>query len=277
MHVRISGSDSIATANVVNVDDAQVAYRVQGKGPAVVLVNGTGALDVHWGHVIEVLSSQRTVISLDYSGSGDTVDDGGVLTLEKLARQVVAVAKAAGAETFDLIGYSLGSVIATFVAAEYPKLVRSVVLLTGFLWGGDSGLKLQYDLWLDLIRTNHRAYMRLLLFSGLTTALLTNLGTSKIEEMVAGSTAMVKWEGFARQIELNLKVDIRAQAQRVIRPVLVIGGAQDHILNSPQARALADSIPRALYKEVDAGHIVLFERADEFLALATEFLFQQHD
>jgi pimeloyl-ACP methyl ester carboxylesterase len=95
--------------------------------------------------------------------------------------------------------------------------------------------------------------------------------------MVAGSTAMVKWEGFARQIELNLKVDIRAQAQRVIRPVLVIGGAQDHILNSPQARALADSIPRALYKEVDAGHIVLFERADEFLALATEFLFQQHD
>jgi pimeloyl-ACP methyl ester carboxylesterase len=40
---------------------------------------------------------------------------------------------------------------------------------------------------------------------------------------------------------------------------------------------LADSIPRASYKEVDAGHIVLFERADEFIALATEFLFQQHD
>jgi pimeloyl-ACP methyl ester carboxylesterase len=149
MHVRISGSDSIAGANVVNVDDAQVAYRVQGKGPAVVLVNGTGALDVHWGHVIEVLSSQRTVISLDYSGSGDTVDDGGALTLEKLARQVVGVAKAAGAETFDL--------------------------------------------------------------------------------------------------------------------------------NSPQTRAVADSIPRASYKEADAGHIVLFERADEFIALATEFLFQQHD
>jgi 3-oxoadipate enol-lactonase len=60
MHYEIRGSDSTASANVVNVDDAQVAYRVQGKGPAVVLVNGTGALDVHWGHAIEVLSSQRT-------------------------------------------------------------------------------------------------------------------------------------------------------------------------------------------------------------------------
>jgi alpha/beta hydrolase fold len=90
------------------------------------------ALDVHWGTVIDVLSRERKVVSLDYSGSGDTVDDGGPLTLEKLSRQVVGVAKAVGAETFDLIGYSLGSVIATFVTAEYPKLVRSVVLLTGF-------------------------------------------------------------------------------------------------------------------------------------------------
>jgi 3-oxoadipate enol-lactonase len=41
------------SANVVNIDGAQVAYRVRGDGPAVVLVNGTVALDVHWGPVIE--------------------------------------------------------------------------------------------------------------------------------------------------------------------------------------------------------------------------------
>jgi 3-oxoadipate enol-lactonase len=154
--------------------------------------------------------------------------------------------------------------------------VLSVVLLTGFLWGGDPRLTLQNDLWLDLIRTNHQAYTRLLLLSGLSPAFLMNLGASNIKDMVAGSTAMVNWEGFARQVELNLKVDIRAQAQRATTPVLVIGATQDHILNSPQTRALADSIPGASYKEVDAGHIALFERTDEFIALATDFLSQQH-
>jgi 3-oxoadipate enol-lactonase len=263
------------SANTVDIDGTQVAYRVRGDGPAVVLVNGTGAVDLHWGPVIEVLSKQRKVITLDYSGSGDTVDDGGSLTLEKLSRQVVGVAKAAGAKTFDLIGFSLGSAIAIFVTAEYPKVVRSVVLLTGFLWGGDSGLKLQFDLWLDLIRTNHQAYARLLLFSGLTPKFLTSLGTSKIDEMVAGVTVIANWEGFARQVELDLKIDIRGHARRVNRPVLVVGGTQDRILNSPQSRALADSIPGASYREVDAGHLVLFEQADEFIALATEFL-QQH-
>jgi hypothetical protein len=50
---RTSRSESMNSANVVNIDGAQVAYRVRGDGPAVVLVNGTVALDVHWGPVIE--------------------------------------------------------------------------------------------------------------------------------------------------------------------------------------------------------------------------------
>jgi hypothetical protein len=57
-----------------NVDGARVAYRLHGRGPAVVLVNGTAALDAHWGPVIAEFSKHRTVISLDYSGSGETTD-----------------------------------------------------------------------------------------------------------------------------------------------------------------------------------------------------------
>lgn len=59
----------------------------------------------------------------------------------------------------------------------------------------------------------------------------------------------------------------------------LVSGAhgQDRFLNSLQTRALADSIPGASYKEIDSGHIALFERADEFITLATEFLFREHD
>jgi pimeloyl-ACP methyl ester carboxylesterase len=57
----------------------------------------------------------------------------------------------------------------------------------------------------------------------------------------------------------------------------VIGASQDRILPLTHSRALADTIPRALYKEVDGGHGVLFEQPDEFIALATDFLFQEHD
>ena len=122
----------MATTRVVNVDGARVAYRLHGRGPAVVLVNGTAALDAHWGSVITEFSKHRTVISLDYSGSGDTTDDGSALNLQKLARQVREVARAAGVDRFDLVGHSLGAAIAIQLAASSADLVRSLIVVAGF-------------------------------------------------------------------------------------------------------------------------------------------------
>src|SRR5258708_13714058 len=144
----------VTTTSMVNVDGARVAYRLHGRGPAVVLVNGTAALDAHWGPVIGELSKYRTVISLDYSGSGDTTDDGSALSLQKLARQVREVARAAGADRFDLVGHSLGAPIAIQLAASSADLVRSLIGVAGFWGGAEPRLKLQFELWLDLLRTN---------------------------------------------------------------------------------------------------------------------------
>src|SRR5258708_18702679 len=107
------------------VGGARVAYRVQGRGPAIVLVNGTAALDMHWGPVIEEFSKSRTVISLDYSGSGETTDDGEALSLQKLAEQVAAVARAAGVSNFGLVGHSLGAAISPPLVCPSPQLILS--------------------------------------------------------------------------------------------------------------------------------------------------------
>jgi pimeloyl-ACP methyl ester carboxylesterase len=47
------------TSSFVSVGSARVAYRVRGEGPAVLLVNGTGGGDGHWGDLIERLVRSR--------------------------------------------------------------------------------------------------------------------------------------------------------------------------------------------------------------------------
>src|ERR1051326_8195152 len=124
--------------SVIEIASARVAYRVDGTGPGLVLVHGTGGNSAtNWDALVERLSKRWKVVRPDYSGSGDTVDDGGPLTTTMLASQVVAAAEAADAAPFDLIGFSLGAAVALQIAADNAAKVRSVVLLAGFASSDD--------------------------------------------------------------------------------------------------------------------------------------------
>jgi 3-oxoadipate enol-lactonase len=81
---------------------------------------------------------------------------------------------------------------------------------------------------------------------------------------------LANWEGIARQVELDLAVDIRRQAGSVTSPTLVINCAHDQIVT--QTSELAAKIPGSTYRQISAGHLAYFEGAEEFLSLAAEFL-----
>src|SRR5690606_16809576 len=103
-------------------------------------------------------------------------DGGNPLSVEVLAQQVVAASEAAGMARFDLVGYSLGACVAIGLAAQYPERVRSLVLLAGFTGGSpDSRLSLQFELWLNLIRTEPRLFAKLVLLTGFSPAFLSQL------------------------------------------------------------------------------------------------------
>ena len=48
--------------------------------------------------------------------------------------------------------------MATCIAAEYPEMVRSLVLVSGFSHGSDPRMKLQFRLWLRLASTDKVAF-----------------------------------------------------------------------------------------------------------------------
>jgi 3-oxoadipate enol-lactonase len=258
---------------VVEVDGTKVAFRVDGSGPGLVLVHGTGGnSESNWSQLVGHLTENRTVVRPDYSGSGDTIDDGRPLTVAALAAQVVAAAEMAGATPFDLVGFSLGAAVATYIAAEYPDLVRSVVLLAGFVSSTDARQTMQFELWRDLIHTDRRAMARFILITGFSPDFLSGLGHAMISEAVDDIVTNNNWEGMARQVELDLAIDVRDQAQRIARPSLVIGCIHDHMVPCTHARELAALISGARYVEIATGHLAPLEKPAEFARLVLDFL-----
>lgn len=263
-----------AGTQFVNVADARVSYRVDGQGPGLVLVSGTGGnLQSNWDHLIQRFSAHRRVLRVDYSGAGDTQDGGGSLCVGALAQQVMGASEAADMRQFDLVGYSLGACVAAYIAAEHTQRVRSVVLLAGFMGGKeDTRLNLQFDLWLHLIREDPRSFARLVLLTGFSPAFLNRLSTQELNLWQDAICTSNRWDGISRQIELDKRVDVRAHCARISQPTLVIGCTNDFMVPVDHAKALAASISGARYEELPSGHLAPFERPDEFATLVETFL-----
>ena len=117
-----------------------------------VLLHGTSGKSGDWSQVVERLASHRSVIRPNYGEPVAGTDSANAPRVSDFADRVVAAAGAGGSHRFDLVGYSLGAAVATYIAAEYPEMVRSLVLVSGFSYGGDPRMRLQFDLWLHLAR-----------------------------------------------------------------------------------------------------------------------------
>jgi pimeloyl-ACP methyl ester carboxylesterase len=257
----------------VAINGALVSYRLDGSGPGMVLVHGTGGnSETNWAAMTEEFAKSHTVVRPDYSGSGDTTDQGGPLMLTQLAKQVAAAAEDAGAIPFDLVGFSLGAAVSIVVAAERPDLVRSLVLVSGFVSSADARQQAQFTLWRDLIRSDVHAMARLLLLSGFSPAFVSRMDHAQVADILEQIVRTMRWDGMARQVELDMEIDVTEYARRIHAPTLIVGCTQDQMVPIHHARAVADLIKGSRFVELDSGHVAPQERPEELAHLVRAFV-----
>lgn len=112
-----------------------VAFRVAGedqpgKAP-LVLIHGVGMQSSAWGPQIDVLSKSRRVIALDMPGHGssDPIPAGSELSV--FLDWLLAVLDALDVRRVNLVGHSMGAMIAGGFAVCHPERVERVALLNG--------------------------------------------------------------------------------------------------------------------------------------------------
>jgi pimeloyl-ACP methyl ester carboxylesterase len=257
----------------IAVADARIPYTVTGEPGRrpLVLVHGTGpGAAITWGHLTPAWAATHLVVAPDLSGSAAAEDDGGELTVDRLAAQVIAVIEDLGADRpADVIGFSLGSPVAAAVAATRPDLVHRLVLIAGWAdSAADPYLQTLFRTWIDAAPLP-TVFGRISALTGFSTGFLAAAEPGLIEDLAAG---MPPTPGLLRQLDLDLRVDVTALLPRITAPTLVLGAARDQTIPVRHARALHAAIPGSSYAELDSGHVVLFEQAEQLLKLTGEFL-----
>ncbi len=111
---------------------ADVHCWCRGSGPPALLVHGNPATHTLWRPLFDPLAERRRVVAVDLPGFGASPlpRDGAPLTLDGVARLMLATADMRGIGRFDLIAHSYGSAVAITMAAVAPERIRSLTLIT---------------------------------------------------------------------------------------------------------------------------------------------------
>ena len=253
--------------------NCEVEYSVAGEGKGLVLIHGTGqSAENTWPEVVKYFSQNRKVVCPNYSGTGKTTDNGEELTVVFLAEQVLAAADHAGLDSFDVVGHSLGTCVAMYLAAHYPARVNKVGLLAGFTSTEDARSQLQFKMWKTMAETNPALLAEMFLFTAFSDSVVTNMPDSAAEFATKKIYKTTNWKGAIRQIELDLRVNVAKEAQEMQQKTLIIGCKHDFIVPISHSHKLREIIKNNQYVELDTGHAGVVENPEQFIGYLGEFL-----
>ena len=117
-----------------HVNGVDIAYRIGGSGPGLLLLHGHPQTHIIWRKVAPVLAERFTVVAADLRGYGDSGKppaDPQHLTYAKrtLAQDNIELMQTLGFDTFDLLAHDRGARVAHRLAMDHPAAVRRMILL----------------------------------------------------------------------------------------------------------------------------------------------------
>jgi pimeloyl-ACP methyl ester carboxylesterase len=248
-----------------------VGYRIIGSGPPLVMIMGyAGAMEVWDPRFVDALAQHYQVVIFDNAGIGQTQALPAPLTIDAMADQTSALIGALDLGRPEVLGWSMGGMIAQALTVRHPTQVRRLVLCATFPGTGTAVVPSQAAVH-ALTSSNPGPYLypadQAKAFDAFIAAISSYPAASPAPAAViaAQGNASLNWfAGTDPAGRLTATIDV---------PTLIADGTADRVDATANDHALAKLIPGArLVLYPDAGHAFLFQEGTPFTSLIESFL-----
>lgn len=253
----------------------------RGGVPLVLLMRFRGTIDWWDPEFVDRLSRDHDVILFDNVGIGYT---GGEPrdTSEGFADGAIEFIEALGLTRVDLLGWSLGGIVAQQVATRRPDLVRKIIVAGSSGPGVVPGTPDMNERVLSIMaKPDADTEDMLYLFYPETE----QARASGLEHLAKVSTRLrnggpaVTEEAAQRQLVAVGRLlardwgQLKSELQAISQPVLYVNGIHDVMIPAVASYKAVELVPDSkLVLYSDAGHAFLFQHIDDFVAQVTLFL-----
>jgi pimeloyl-ACP methyl ester carboxylesterase len=274
-------------AEQIVIHGREVAYRLDGDGPLIVLVHGMAGSAATWDRVFPALAERFAVLAFDLPGHGSSAKPAdGDYSLGSLASVVRDLVMTLGLGGGTIVGQSLGGGIAMQFAYQFPSRCERLVLVGSGGLGRDvspllrvlafPGVEFLYPvIFASALRDAGRSVLGGLRKFGLHPSAYADQIWQSYESLADPGTRVA----FAR----TLRSVVDATGQRVSArdrlplardiPTLVVWGADDTIIPRTHAAIAESTLPNSRVEIFEGvGHFPHCEDPDRFVRVLTEFM-----
>ncbi len=277
---------------IAKAGNVEIAYDTFGNpsSPPMLLIMGLGAQMIRWDEAFcKILASQgHWVIRFDNRdvGLSTKFDNAGVpdlmslmqgkpvkvpYTLKDMAGDTVGLLDALGVKKADVIGVSMGGMIAQSLAIHYPERVRTLTSIMSST--GNPDLPQATPEATAVLLTPPVSNKADYITSELKVAKVLHGPVYKLDEEFVRNYAERSWErnycpqGLSRQLGAILMSGSRSQALKKVKiPTLVIHGTADPLVPVEGGKDTAKSIPGAKLEIIEGmGHSFPTEKVPQIV------------
>jgi pimeloyl-ACP methyl ester carboxylesterase len=271
-----ASSTSIVVAPVLKAHTSlgNVAYRVVGKGEPLVLVMGyAGTMEAWDPRFVDTLARHYRVVVFDNAGLGGTANMSSPLSIDAMADQTAALISSLSLTAPDVLGWSMGSMIAQSLAVRHPSDVGKLVLAAS--WPGNGAASAPPQTTINKLKSGVPEQVRAVLYPAdqpyaydayvAGTSTYPGVASPSQSTIASQDKAITDWWAGADPSG-------RTPAS-IAAPTLITDGSADELDNVSNSEALAKLIPNSsLQLYPDAGHAFLFQEGTSFTYTIQAFL-----
>lgn len=249
---------------VVRAGEIDLDCERSGSGPPLLLIMGMSGTMEHWGRpFLQALQADFEVIVYDHRGVGRSSPVGRSLTIAKLANDAAALLEALELTSVDVLGISMGGMVAQRLALAHPERIRTLTL--GCTYCGGEGSMLADDAVMrklgDALASRDRRR-----------AVRAFWEVNVSREFAANEAAAERFRALGMRRAVSLPVvmaqmraitahDTSACLHEIAAPTLIVHGSADEMLPVANARLIARLMPAARLEIIDGvGHMFFWER-----------------
>jgi pimeloyl-ACP methyl ester carboxylesterase len=264
-------------AGTTSVDGCEIAWRMLGSGDPLVVLNGYAATMEDWDPTfLEQLAENHRLLCIDHRGVGGSEPGGEPLSIERMARDVLAVSSDRGIDRGGLLGWSMGGFVGQEAAALAPKPIQRLVLLSTDHGGPDA---IERTPETEAAFSDHSGTPReqaSRLIGLLFPAEIAKQIDSEFGDVVAEARAKLSPAVLTAQEEAMDRwhsADAEERIAALHMPALVAAGSEDVVIPPENADLLAARLPDAwLARFAAGGHGFMAQEPRRLAGLITAFL-----